>query len=127
MNTFLTKSFILTAITASPYFAFAAGAFITCDGVTVPCDFAAFMELVNKVATFFLVDFVTPFAAILFAYIGWLFMTSGDNPGNRGKAKTMLWKLFIGYVVALGAWLIVRTIMVGLGYRSDVFDAFYKS
>ncbi len=127
MKHFFTKSFILTAITVSPYFAVAAGSFITCDGVTVPCDFAAFMELVNKVATFFLVDFVTPFAAILFAYIGWLFMTSGDNSGNRTKAKEMLRKLFLGYLVALGAWLIVRTIMVELGYRSDLFDAFYNS
>jgi hypothetical protein len=33
--------------------------------------------------------------------------------------------MLIGYGVALGAYLIVKVIMQGLGFDADKFDAFY--
>jgi hypothetical protein len=37
----------------------------------------------------------------------------------------MFVKMLIGYGVALGAYLIVKVIMQGLGFDADKFDAFY--
>lgn len=96
---------------------------IPCDGED--CNFQQLMVLFNNVVTFILFTLATPFAAIVFAYAGWLYMRSGDNPGNKKQAKDMFVKMFVGYVVALGAYLIVKVIMQGLGFDATNFDAFY--
>lgn len=99
------------------------GALIPCDGED--CSFQKLIQLFNNVIYFLLFTIATPFAAIVFAYAGWLYMTAGDNPGNKGKAKTIFKKMLIGYTVALGAYLIVKVIMEGLGFDANKFDAFY--
>ena len=99
------------------------GALIPCDGED--CNFQSLMLLFNNVIEFLLFTLATPFAAIVFAYAGWLYIRSGDNPGNKKKAKDMFLKMLGGYIVALGAYLIVKVIMQGLGFDTTNFDAFY--
>lgn len=101
----------------------AQGNLIPCDGED--CNFTQLMILFNNVIDFLLFTLATPFAAIVFAYAGWLYLRSGDNPSNKSKAKGMFIKMLIGYVVALGAYLIVKVIMQGLGFDASNFDAFY--
>src|SRR5262249_47708912 len=50
------------------------------------------------------------FSVVVIAYAGFLFMTSGDNPNKRDAAKRMLWKIVLGIVFILSAWLIVTLI-----------------
>jgi hypothetical protein len=95
---------------------------IPCDGTAAhPCGFDELLQLVENVMHFLLFDMVLPISAILFAYVGFLFLTSGSNPGNRDKAKKILWKLVAGLVISLSAWLIIRTILVTLGYDNTIF------
>ncbi len=92
-------------------------AIIPCDGTPAsPCGFPELMILIQRIINYLLFYMVLPIAAILCAYIGFLFVTSGANPGNRQKAKDMIPKFLFGLVIALAAWLIVKVILTTLGY-----------
>jgi hypothetical protein len=110
----------------------AAGLFIGCneetkpDGTFVnPCGFDDLMLQINKFISFLIFDLAMPLAAIAFCYAGFLFMTSGSNPGNIEKAKSIFKSVLIGFVIALAAYLIVKTIMIGLGFDQDNFKTFF--
>lgn len=45
--------------------------------------------------------------------------TSAANPGQREKAKKILTNVVLGFVIALAAWLIVKTLLSSLGVESD--------
>jgi len=83
------------------------------------CGFDQLMTLINKVIKFLLVDIATPLAAIVFAYAGFLLITAGGDPGQVTKAKSIIKNLLIGFVIALAAWLIINTILTGLGATSS--------
>ena len=79
------------------------------------------MKLVSNVIDFLLKTMILPIFAILCAYIGFLFLTSGGKPGNRETAKKMFPKIVFGLIIALAAWLIVKIILVTLGYDDSIF------
>jgi len=82
-----------------------------------PCDFKAFMALINKVINFILFTLAVPIAAIMCAYAGILMLFSGgESAGNRTKAKGIFTNAILGLVIAAGAWLIVKTLITILGY-----------
>lgn len=90
----------------------------TKDGAfNVPCNFEALMALINKVIYFLLVYFATPLAAIIFAYAGFLLIFSSANEHNKSKAKSIIGKVILGYVIALAAWLIINTILTTFGFN----------
>ncbi|MBI2086731.1 MAG: hypothetical protein HYT69_00970 [Candidatus Zambryskibacteria bacterium] len=82
---------------------------IVCDGVTVPCTFEKFMELIKNGITD-LVIISTFLAIIVFVWVGFKLMTSGGNEKAWTDAKGMLWKVVLGYLWILAAWLVVYTI-----------------
>lgn len=91
-----------------------------CDNLTLAtqCDFNALMTLVNNVITFVLFYMVVPIAAIMFAYAGFLMIVPGsESASKKTKGKEIFWNAFIGLVLAAAAWLIVRTILLILGYE----------
>jgi Co/Zn/Cd efflux system component len=71
------------------------------------------MEIVQRVLGFLLI-LILPIAAIIFAYVGFLFLTSGGSTETKTKAKGVLVKVLIGIVLVLAAWLIVKTIVTSL-------------
>lgn len=81
-----------------------------------PCNFNALMVLINRVIDFALFYLATPLAAVIFAYAGFLLITSGGSQEKMTKAKHILGNVLIGYVIALAAWLIVNTILNTLGF-----------
>ncbi len=54
-------------------------------------------------------------AVISLVYVGYLLMTSGDNEGNRKKAKEIGGKVIAGIFYTMAAWLLVATILKFLG------------
>jgi hypothetical protein len=54
-------------------------------------------------------------ATLAIVYVGYLLMTSGDNEGNRKKAKEIMGKVFTGIFYTMAAWLLVATILRFLG------------
>ncbi|ETB63836.1 TPA: hypothetical protein DIC38_02140 [Candidatus Nomurabacteria bacterium] len=87
------------------------------DGV-YSCDFNYFMTLLNNLINYVLYTLATPIFALIIIYVGWLYLSAGGNSENVGKAKKILKNAVIGYVIALAAWLIVKTILTSLGFES---------
>lgn len=83
---------------------------IVCKGtVDDPCTYYSLIELI-KTLIHDLVLISTLLAVIVFIWVGFLLLTSGGNESQMSRAKGMLWKVLIGYMWILAAWLIVYTI-----------------
>lgn len=81
-----------------------------------PCDFNMVMALINKVINFLLITLATPLFALILVYVGWLYLSDMGSSENITKAKKIFKNVFIGYIIALAAWLIVKTILVSVGF-----------
>ncbi len=83
------------------------------------CDFddlvAAVLYLVNWAT-----GFAIAFCVVVIAYAGAELMISGDNSSARSKAKGRLYKVLVGLVIILIAWLIVRLITSALGVNTGI-------
>lgn len=90
---------------------------ITEDFAT-PCTFNNITDTINKVINFLLFVIATPMVAIGLCYAGFLYLTSGGSSENVGQAKGIIKNLIMGYIVALIAWILIKTIMVSLGVGS---------
>ena len=77
-------------------------------GINGPdCDFDDLVDLARRVINF-LLGVAVPIAAIMFAYAGFLYLTSAGDTAKRGKATSIFQNVFWGFVLALSAWLIVN-------------------
>ena len=107
-----------------PVFSLAADGLVPCDNVTTTCDFNAFMDLINKVIRFILLDLAVPIAAIMFAYAGFL-LVKAQGGEARTEAKKIFTNVALGLIFVAAAWLIVRTLLSILGYDGAwIFDKF---
>lgn len=79
-----------------------------------PCTFEHFLIGINNVINF-LIMITGSVAAIVFAIAGLLILTAGTNEGQVTKAKEMFWSVLKGFVWILSAWLLVKTVLAGLG------------
>jgi len=86
-----------------------------------PCDFNMLMLGINKFINFLVVVLATPLFALILVYVGWLYLSDRGSSENVKKAKTILKNAFFGYIIALAAWLIVKTILLGLGFTGNSF------
>lgn len=83
------------------------------------CTFNSFITLVQNVMDFLLFTIAMPLAALSFAYAGWLYMSAAGNESNVKQAHEIFKNVIIGLSIALAAWLIVNTILSGLGVSSQ--------
>ena len=82
-----------------------------CNGPT--CDFGKFMQLIINVIDF-LLAIAIPIFAVVFMWAGFLMVTAGGKEDQRKKAKGLMTKAFIGFIAALGAFLIVKFVVTVL-------------
>lgn len=83
---------------------------IVCQGTKEsPCTYESLIELV-KVLIHDMVVISTLLAVITFIWVGIKLLGSGGNESAMTEAKKMLWKVVIGYLWILAAWLVVYTI-----------------
>ncbi len=101
------------------------GSNISKGGGGVMCGFSHFILLVQNVIEYIFV-LVLPIAALVFAYAGFLLLTSGGNPEKRKAAKNAMTSVLIGVVIVMAAWLIVKTVLKALGVDDDA-SWFYLS
>ncbi len=85
------------------------------------CDFNMVMAIINKVINFLLVTMATPLFALIIIYAGWLYLSDMGSSENITKAKKIIKNALIGYVIALAAWLIVKTILTSLGFTGPMY------
>lgn len=74
------------------------------------CEFVDVMQLVQNIMNF-LIYFGTMVLVLILVYVGFLYMTNASNPANIARAKSMAISAIIGFVVMMGGFLIVSTIM----------------
>lgn len=90
--------------------------------ITNPCNFDSLMQLINNVINFLLFVIATPLIAGILCYCGFLMLTSGGSAEKVTKVKHVLSNAILGYILALIAWLIIKTILTTVGFNPK--DAF---
>jgi hypothetical protein len=85
------------------------------------CDFNQLINLINSIIDFLLFYVASPLAAIVFVWAGFKLLTSGGSDEAKTSAKKMIGNMIKGYVIALAAWLIIHTIVIGLGFTGETF------
>lgn len=102
---------------------FAAEGLVPC---TDNCNYEQFILLVGKVFQFLTIDLAVPLATAAIVYGGIVLITAGANEGKRSQAKSIIGYAVWGLVLALASWLIVRTIMTGLGVETPFLPDFFQ-
>jgi hypothetical protein len=83
--------------------------YICNNGAPGECTFNDVVEAIKHIVNWG-IQFALLFSIIIIAYAGYLYMISGDSPGERAKANKMFVSVAKGIFFALGAWLIVTLI-----------------
>jgi len=100
---------------------FASATLVTCGNEgQAACGFTDLIILVKSLLTYILV-IAAPLASIMFAYAGFIYMTSQGNSSKRTKANQIFTNVGIGLFFIAGAWLIVKAVIVGLGAQSTSY------
>ncbi|MDD3693794.1 MAG: pilin [Candidatus Pacebacteria bacterium] len=82
------------------------------------CGFSDLIGLLDRIIQFIFI-LAIPIAALVFAYAGFLYLTSGGNTDKHKKAVKAMTTVVKGILVVMVAWLAVKTILVSLGASPD--------
>jgi len=84
--------------------------------ISVQCGWKQLMEMGQNIIRNAI--YLAAMAAVVtLIYVGYLFMTSGENEGNRKEAKKIMGNVIAGIFYTMAAWLIVATILKFLGAK----------
>ena len=104
----------------------ASAALVPCGASSVPtatgslsCDLCYLGQLIQNIINF-LIGLSIPLAAALFAWAGVMYFTAGGSEERIGKAHKIFTNVLIGFLVVLGAWLLVQTTLKAL-FKDDFF------
>ncbi|HNU95419.1 MAG TPA: pilin [Candidatus Paceibacterota bacterium] len=86
-----------------------------------PCGFDSLMAMINKLIDFITLQLVTPLFAVIFIFAGVLYLSAGAKPDNKTRAKKIIFNSLKGFGLVLASWVIVKTILLTLGYRGPWF------
>lgn len=84
-----------------------------------PCGFDDILAFVNNTINFLLFKLALPISAMMFAYAGFLLVTSGGEVNKKNHAKEIFWNVAIGLIIAAAAFVIVNTVLSIAGYTGD--------
>lgn len=96
-------AFVLPGVFAS------AATIVPCTGGDA-CKACHLIELANNIINFLIVISVL-IASILFAWAGFIMVTSAGNMSKVKKAKDIFVDVLIGIIIVLSGWIIVNTVM----------------
>jgi len=82
-----------------------------------PCGVDSLMAMINKLINFITVTLATPLFSVLFVFAGFLYLSAGSKKETKTKAKKIIFNSLKGYGLVLGSWVIVKTILLALGYN----------
>lgn len=126
MNNFLNKyKYTIIAPIIFVYSkAFAAG-LVPCEGID-DCNFDSFVKMLNNLAGF--VIFRLPILLLVFmlAWSGVNMIRYRDNPGQLKEVKKNLLNVLLGYLLVLGAYIIVKTFITILAGDDLTFKVFFN-
>ncbi len=88
---------------------------------TDKCDFTKLFEMLNGLLNFVLTVLIIPIFAIVLMYTGYRYLMARGKSGMHAEFKKTLWKMLKGFVLILCAWLLVKTLLVLVGYTGTTF------
>lgn len=108
---FLLCGFCFTFFVPDPVLA---GGLVPCGGIgQTACQTCDVVKLTNNVVEWLVIVMGT-LAAIIIVYAGVQLVISGGNQAAMESAKSMMTNVIIGYVIILGAWLVIDYAMKAL-------------
>lgn len=105
------------AIAAAPWVAAAAG-LVPCNGID--CQACYLIDLIQNIINF-CIGVSIPIAMALFAWAGILYFTSAEQQENISKAKSIFRSVLVGFIIVLGAYLMVETLL-----HAILSDTYFK-
>ena len=118
---FLATSVLIFVAIAAPFVAQAVWVpgqpIVPCDGITVKCDFNQLVILANNIISIGIYLAVLV-AVAMFAFAGWLYLTSAGDTGKMKEAHTIFTNAAVGFIFILGAWLLVTLILSALASKA---------
>ena len=75
------------------------------------CTFDDLMKLGSNIIDYIIL-ISAPIAALMFTYAGIIYLTAAGDTGKIAKAHGIFWTVFVGFVIVLAAWLIVKSVSV---------------
>ncbi len=82
------------------------------------CTFNHLIQMTSNILNLFFTTILVILIVFRFGYVGYLFITSGSNPGKRNEAKGILKSVLKGTLIALLAWIIVASLFSLLGIET---------
>lgn len=95
------------------------------DGNTY-CTFKDFLKLVNTVIGYLVFVVMPTVGVIVLMVAGFIMLTSQGSAEKVSQAKSLITRTFIAILIVTGAWLIVKTVFVTLGYDSSLFPNIFN-
>lgn len=111
-------------ITSAPIISFAEHGLVKCHNAK-ECDLTALGNTLVAIVKF-LVSIGIALSAIGFAWAGFLYITAGGNSSQIAKAHQVFKKILIGFLLAIGAFLIVDLIAGTLGLNDTITKLYNK-
>lgn len=108
---------ILILLTVLPHKVLAG--IVPCDGSKGnECNLGALGQMFRNIIEYS-IQVGLVLAAVSFAYAGWLFMSANGDSGKLTQAKNIFWRVLIGVILVMSAFLIVQIILSSLGFTEE--------
>ena len=86
-------------------------------GITIddPCEFCDLFETINRIIKFSMFDLLPLIAILMLTVGGVMFFFGGIKPDTLNQAKGIIFSVVAGFVIILGAWVAINTIITQIG------------
>ncbi|HRY30982.1 MAG TPA: hypothetical protein P5328_01150 [Candidatus Paceibacterota bacterium] len=89
------------------------------------CNFYALGQMIRDVIAYVL-KLGMVLSAIGFAWAGFLYLSAGGDSGKISKAHSVFSNILIGFLLAVGSFLIVDLIAAAFGLKGDIVSLYNK-
>ncbi len=113
---------LLAASASSPFMDMLAQGLIPSACAGGPCQLCDLYQLAHNIIKL-LLQIAVPLAIAFLFYGGFLYITSGANPGNLEKGKKSITNAAIGLLIAFGAYAIITSFLLIVGFDMPTSDA----
>lgn len=102
-----------------------AAGLVPCEGVD-DCNFNTFVKLLNNIISFVMFRLPVILLVIVFAWNGVMLLIKSDRAGALKDIKKNLLNVLWGYLLIVGAHIIVKTFIVLLAGQDLSFKVFFN-
>jgi hypothetical protein len=95
-------------------------------GNTKACTLSDLVILIDQIINFILFYLAAPLGTLSIAVGGVLMITAGGDTGQLERGKSIFYNTVIGFVIAFGAWLIVKAILSALVSNTTIANEIRK-